>query len=91
MVTEVLGPAGKPGVDTLSIIRGFNLPDKFPEDALENARCQAEDVTNHRQDGTPRGIRVLPLPQCEAQAWHGEDVEKAAVLPTLNTLLRVSF
>ncbi len=42
VITEVLGPAGKPGVDTLSIIREFNLPEEFPEDVLENARRQAE-------------------------------------------------
>ena len=29
VITEVLGPRGKPGVDTLSIIREFNLPDAF--------------------------------------------------------------
>ncbi len=38
VITEVLGPRGKPGVDTLSIIREFNLPDHFAEDALEEAR-----------------------------------------------------
>src|SRR5206468_2779310 len=38
VITEVLGPRGKPGVDTLSIIRALDLPDKFPEDVLEEAR-----------------------------------------------------
>jgi ribonuclease R len=38
VLTEVLGPRGKPGVDTLSIIRAYNLPDTFPDDALEEAR-----------------------------------------------------
>jgi ribonuclease R len=42
VLVEVLGPRGTPGVDTLSIIREFNLPDAFPEDALEEARKQAE-------------------------------------------------
>ena len=31
VLTEVLGPRGKPGVDTLSIIREFELPDPFPQ------------------------------------------------------------
>ncbi len=43
VITEVLGPRGTPGVDTLSIIREFNLPDQFAEDALEEARRQAEE------------------------------------------------
>src|SRR5713101_9776796 len=38
VLTEVLGSRGQPGVDTLSIIRAFDLPDKFPEDVLEEAR-----------------------------------------------------
>jgi ribonuclease R len=42
VITEVLGPRGSPGVDTLSIIREFNLPGEFAEDALDEARKQAE-------------------------------------------------
>jgi ribonuclease R len=42
VITEVLGPRGQPGVDTLSIVREFGLPDRFAEDALEEARRQAE-------------------------------------------------
>lgn len=42
VITEVLGPRGKPGVDTLSIIREFGLPDRFANDALEEARLMAE-------------------------------------------------
>jgi ribonuclease R len=41
VITEVLGPRGTPGVDTLSIIRAFGLPDAFPEDVLEEARQAA--------------------------------------------------
>ena len=42
VITEVLGARGAPGVDTLSIIREFNLPDEFADDALEEARDEAE-------------------------------------------------
>jgi ribonuclease R len=42
VITEVLGPRGQPGVDTLSIIREFNLPEEFAEDALEEARLEAD-------------------------------------------------
>ena len=41
VIIEVLGPQGKPGVDTLSIIREFNLPEEFAQDALEEARQEA--------------------------------------------------
>jgi len=42
VIVEVLGRTGHPGVDTLSIIREFGLPDAFPEDVLEAARQQAD-------------------------------------------------
>lgn len=41
VVTEILGKRGAPGVDTLTIIRAFNLPEAFDNDALEDAREQA--------------------------------------------------
>ena len=42
VIVEVLGPQGKPGVDTLSIIREFNLPEEFAADALDEARQEAD-------------------------------------------------
>ncbi|HUY88712.1 MAG TPA: ribonuclease R [Pirellulales bacterium] len=42
VITEVLGPRGEPGIDTLSIIREFNLPQEFAADAMEAARIEAE-------------------------------------------------
>jgi ribonuclease R len=51
VITEVLGPRGQPGVDTLSIIREFGLPDRFPEDVLEEARQQAADFSENELDG----------------------------------------
>jgi ribonuclease R len=41
VITEVLGARGAPGVDTLSVVRAFELPDKFPDDVLEEARAAA--------------------------------------------------
>jgi ribonuclease R len=42
VIIEVLGPRGSPGVDTLSIIREFNLPEEFADDAIEQSRAQAD-------------------------------------------------
>jgi ribonuclease R len=42
VITEVMGRRGAPGVDTLSIIREYDLPDEYPESALQDARQQAE-------------------------------------------------
>jgi ribonuclease R len=41
VITEILGQRGQPGVDTLSIIRAFNIPDTFDEAVLGEAREQA--------------------------------------------------
>ncbi len=41
VIREVLGPPGAPGVDTLSIIREFGLPEHFSREALDTARAQA--------------------------------------------------
>ncbi|MBI3823530.1 MAG: ribonuclease R, partial [Planctomycetes bacterium] len=56
VVTEVLGPHGKVGVDMLSVIRAMGLPDAFPEDVLEEARQVGarfkEEIPEGREDFT---------------------------------------
>ena len=42
VIVEVLGARGQPGVDTLSIIREFELPGEFPEAVQDDARRQAD-------------------------------------------------
>lgn len=42
VITDVLGSRGQPGVDTLSIIHEFNLPDSFTQAALDVARAVAD-------------------------------------------------
>jgi ribonuclease R len=51
VIVEILGPKGKPGVDTLSIIRALGLPDEFPEDVLEEARVQAREWDEKNLEG----------------------------------------
>ncbi len=51
VLTEVLGPRGQPGVDTLSIIRAYNLPDVFPEEVLQEAREAVEAFREDDLDG----------------------------------------
>jgi ribonuclease R len=38
VITEVLGPRDKPGVDVLSVIRSYDLPDSFGPEVLAEAR-----------------------------------------------------
>ena len=42
VITEVLGARGSPGVDTLSILREFELPEEFSEEVLAASREEAD-------------------------------------------------
>ena len=42
VITEILGQRGQPGVDTLTVIRAFNIPDTFDDEVLDEAREQAK-------------------------------------------------
>lgn len=44
-VIEILGHINDPGVDILSIVRGFGLPEAFPEKVLNQAERVSKDVT----------------------------------------------
>ncbi|MDB5313525.1 MAG: rnr [Gemmataceae bacterium] len=56
VIAEVLGPHGAPGVDTLSVVKAFGLPEEFPEEVLAEARQAAsqfsEDDLGTREDFT---------------------------------------
>jgi ribonuclease R len=69
VITEILGPRGQPGVDTLSVIRAFGLPDVFPEGALEEARQAAanfdEETLGNREDFT--GDTVVTIDPVDAR------------------------
>jgi ribonuclease R len=51
VITEVLGPLSQPGVDLLTIIRAFGLPEEFPENVLAEARAQADKFRDTDFDG----------------------------------------
>ena len=43
-VVEVLGPAGSPGVDMLSIIRKYRLPPEFPREVIHEAENLSHEI-----------------------------------------------
>jgi ribonuclease R len=59
VLTEILGQRGQPGVDTLSVIRAFNIPDTFDEAALDEAREQAK-LFGETELGARLDLRALP-------------------------------
>lgn len=58
VITEILGQRGQPGVDTLTIIRAFNIPDTFDEEVLDEAREQAK-LFDEGEIGTRLDLRAL--------------------------------
>lgn len=63
VITEVLGPRGQPGVDTLSVIRALGLPEQFPDDVIAEAREAAaafnENDLEDRKDFTREVIVTI--------------------------------
>ncbi|VAX37360.1 3'-to-5' exoribonuclease RNase R, partial [hydrothermal vent metagenome] len=63
VLVKALGPKGAPGVDELSIIHEFGLPQEFPDDVLEEASLQAEQfdetVPKDRTDLTKETIVTI--------------------------------
>ena len=43
VLIERLGSMNNPGIDTLTIMRQFGLPDEFPSDVIEEARRRADE------------------------------------------------
>jgi ribonuclease R len=61
VITEILGQRGEPGVDTLSIIREFNLPEDFAEDAVEESRHQADLFDESIPEGRTDLTKVVTI------------------------------
>ena len=68
VITEVFGPLSQPGVDLITVIRAFGLPEAFPEAALNEARSQADTFTetlDGREDFT--GDLVITIDPVDAR------------------------
>ncbi len=59
-VVEILGHVNDPGVDIISIIKGFDLPTEFPERVLNQARRAAREVSVKDREGR-RDLRDLQM------------------------------
>ncbi len=66
VIVEVLGEPGQADVETLAVIRAHDLPDEFPEAALQNARSASgafnaddPDELEHREDLTDMVIATI--------------------------------
>jgi len=81
VITEVLGPRGQPGVDTLSIIRALGLPDAFPPDALDEARAGAAAFRDDDLAGREDFSEQLTITVDPASAHDFDDAVSLSVDP----------
>lgn len=69
VISKVLGPHGKPGVDLLSIVYEFGIPMDFPDEVLAEAREQAslfdENKLGNRRDLT--GDTIVTIDPADAR------------------------
>ena len=79
-VLEVLGQKDKPGIDILSIVRKYHLPEAFPEEVLAEARRIPDSVTQADKEGR-RDLRHLPLITIDGE--DAKDLDDAVSLEKL--------
>jgi len=51
VVTEILGHANDPGVDILSIVRAYELPEEYPPEVMRQVRRIPEEVLPEQYEG----------------------------------------
>ncbi|HEB61241.1 MAG TPA: RNB domain-containing ribonuclease, partial [Phycisphaeraceae bacterium] len=57
VITEVLGEAGEPDVETAAVIRAYGLPGEFPEEVLEQTREVTREFESYIQERLEREKR----------------------------------
>ena len=60
IVTEILGHVGDPGIDVLSILKGYGMNDTFPDDVMNEASHIPHEVTKDDLEGR-EDIRSLDM------------------------------
>lgn len=88
-VIEILGHQNDPGVDILSIIRKYNLPEQFPEDVLREAEAIPDRITEEELVGR-RDLRSRTIVTIDGEdAKDLDDAVEVEVLENGNYLLGV--
>ncbi|NRR06222.1 ribonuclease R [Brevibacillus sp. RS1.1] len=88
-VVEILGHKNDPGVDILSIIRKFNLPEAFPEDVLAEAEAAPDEISEEEISGR-RDLRERMMVTIDgADAKDLDDAVSLERLPNGNLRLGV--
>lgn len=88
-VIEILGHKNDPGVDILSIIRKYGLPEEFPQDVLDQAQAVPDEISPEEIKGR-RDLRDRMMVTIDgADAKDLDDAVSLEKLPNGNYLLGV--
>ncbi len=77
IVTEILGHVNDPGVDILSIVRAYNLPEEFPPEVMEECESVPTEVPAADKEGR-KDLRGLPTVTIDGE--DAKDLDDAVTL-----------
>lgn len=77
MIVEILGDRTKPGIDILSVVRSFELPDAFTERELRQAERVAKDVSEADRAGR---LDLRPVQMVTIDGEDAKDLDDAVSL-----------
>ena len=80
-IVEILGHVNDPGVDILSIVKGFDLPMEFPEKVLNQAERVSSPVSEADRAGR-RDLREVPMVTIDGE--DAKDLDDAVSLTVEN-------
>lgn len=62
-VTEILGHVNDPGVDILSVVKAFGLPEEYPEGVMNQVEKIADEVSEEEKTGRTdyRGLQTVTI------------------------------
>lgn len=83
-IIEILGHLDDPGVDILSIVEAYNLPQKFPEEVEEELRRIPEHVSKEEAEETGR-LDLRDLPTVTIDGDGTKDFDDAVTLEKTGT------
>ncbi|GAA0179399.1 ribonuclease R [Clostridium sediminicola] len=68
-IIDIIGQKGEQGIDILTIIKKFNLPEYFPEKVQNYARNISTDISNeeYKRREDLRGIRMVTIDGADAK------------------------
>lgn len=85
-IVEILGHINDPGVDILSLVRAYNLPENFPDKVMAQAERISEEISEADMEGR-RDLRDLKMVTIDSET--AKDLDDAVSLYKENGLYKL--